>query len=482
MQYTFKRFALTLLTVVVFILPGLGQQVNSLYFMRSVPQIYQINPAFQPECNTFIGLPGVSPIQIKVENSTFGLEDVLMYDGTDSLITFLHPDADKQKFLDLLKDRNYFNTELSTDIASMGFRKGDSYITFDIKERFDAKFSLPGDLFRFPIIGFDSATLYDFNNLSIETNLFMEFSMGLSHKFGDKLTIGWRGKLLFGQASFKTEKFDFTMDNQSDSILIHSNVSFNASVPYLNDYVETGQNLPLEVIFEPFQNEFDNFDFPMGDIPKVVLNPKNFGLAMDVGVDYRATEWLQVSASLIDFGRVKWQSNVFNFSHNENYTFRGIEFDINDENFGDSFLDSLESQFNQFDASETEYVTWLPAKLYVGAAFYPHPKISFGLLSRTQFYDGDISQQFTGSLNLYPIRMLSTTFSYSIIDGYYQNLGLGLALKAGPFNLYMISDTGASSAFWPTKARYVNFKMGMNLFFGCAKTKKAEKVDRPLID
>ena len=59
----------------------------------------------------------------------------------------------------ILKDRNYFSTEFSTDLASIGYRKEDSYITLDIRERMDANFSLPGDLFRLPLIGPDSATV-----------------------------------------------------------------------------------------------------------------------------------------------------------------------------------------------------------------------------------------------------------------------------------------------------------------------------------
>jgi len=483
MQNITRKQLLILIVLSFSFLTSFAQRANTLYFMRGVPQVYQVNPAIQPDCKFFLGLPGVAPLQVKAENSTFGIDDILSYDASqDSLITFLHPNADKQAFLDILKERNYVGTEFSTSLASFGYAQGKSFVSFDIRERFDAVFSLPGDLFRLPLIGPDSGTFYDFNGMGVNAKTFMQFSLGISHKFTDKLTIGWRGKLLFGQAAINTDQFDFTINNMSDSILIHSNPSFNASVPYLSDYVATGQNVPMDVIFQPFQDEFDNFDFPIDEIPGKVVNPKNFGMAMDLGVDYRATDWLQVSASVVDFGRIKWKQDVFNLTHDKDLTYKGVEFDITEDDFGESFLDSLESDLNQFSASETDFVTWLPTKLYIGAAFYPLERLSFGVLSRTMFYDGDIRQQFTASLNMYPIRMISTTFTYSIIDGYYNNLGFGLALKAGPLNMYLMTDTGPSATFWPTDARYANFKIGFNIMVGGPKRNAKDKVDRPLID
>ncbi len=157
-----------------------------------------------------------------------------------------------------------------------------------------------------------------------------------------------------------------------------------------------------------------------------------------------------------------------------------------DQDFLQTFTDSLSNTFNQFSSSKTKYSTWLPSKIYAGAALYVHPKISFGILSRTDFYKGNVKQQFTASANLYPIRMLSTTFSYSIIDKSYKNLGFGLALKLFPFNFYIISDTGPSVAMWWNEAKYANLRIGMNMMIGYKKVKgKAEKkvhYDMPLID
>ncbi len=281
---------------------------NSLYFMRGVPQQYQVNPAFQPECNKFFGLPGLSPLIVKVQNSPFALKDVVYYNKElDSLITFLHPLGDKQAFLALLNDNNFLNAELFINMASMGFRLNKMYFTFDITERILTQLTYPDDYIRLPIFGPDSGMVYDFNNFGLDINVFNEISMGISRKIGDKLTIGVRGKLMLGQVNLNTKLFDVTLSTNENSWLLHSNISLNTSAPYLADYVSLASMAPIDIIL----GKMDSIDIgnpTPEEIKNMVINPKNFGLGFDIGADYRVTDWLQVSASIIDLGRIKWRN------------------------------------------------------------------------------------------------------------------------------------------------------------------------------
>jgi hypothetical protein len=165
----------------------------------------------------------------------------------------------------------------------------------------------------------------------------------------------------------------------------------------------------------------------------------------------------------------------------DTFAFEGVKVSLDGIDPFQIVLDSL-NQILKFNSTNNPYRTWLPTKVYLGASFYVHPKISFGILSRTEFYNKSLRQQFTMSANLYPIRMISTSFSYSFIEGSYKNIGLGLSLKAAPFNFYLITDTGPSILFWPTEAKYVNLRIGMNLMFGCKKQKSLPKYDMPLVD
>ena len=440
-----------------------------MFFMKGVPQIYQINPAFQPDCNFFIGLPGFAPFTLRVENSPFAIGDVLMYnESLDSLITFLHPLADKEAFLDLLNNNNHINTEYGTSLGSLGFRANNAYVSLDINTRGMTRLSYPDDLVKFPIYGPDSAMFYDFNGLGTNSTVWNEFALGFSYKIGEKFSIGWRGKIMLGAADIQVKNFDVTLATGEEKWDVHSDILVNAALPFLN----VGFDDEGMIDFENVETK----EFPKA-LPSVLANRNNSGLAMDVGFDFKPLNWLQLSASLIDFGSINWKESVYNIKNNADYSFAGLEVSISDDDFLQTLADSLEQTF-KFSATENGYRTVLPTKLYAGFSLYPHPKINFGFLSRTEFLAGDIRQQFTMSANFYPLRMLSAAFSYSIIDGNYKNLGFGLSLKPGPFNFYIITDTMPSAALWPYEARFINIRTGLNLAFGCKKIKKEPKFDR----
>ena len=76
--------------------------------------------------------------------------------------------------------------------------------------------------------------------------------------------------------------------------------------------------------------------------------------------------------------------------------------------------------------------------------------------------------------------MLSGSLSYSMYGNNYMNLGLGLSVRGGPVNIYFITDQAPSAYFWPKEFSSLNFRLGLNLVFGCDAS--GRKKDRPLID
>jgi hypothetical protein len=311
---------------------------------------------------------------------------------------------------------------------------------------------------------------FDFNGLGTNITAYDEFALSISKKINDMITVGARGKMLFGLANVSTSQFDATLSTGEDVWNIHSDIGINASLPF------------LDVIYD----EDGNIDFEKTEvvpdlnkrIPRLMFNPKNFGLALDLGVDVYPMEKLHLSGSIVDFGSIKWRDNPINIESHGDFEFSGVEINLQDTDPWEELLDSLSEEFDYVTTNEA-YRTWLPTKLYLGASYFVHPKISFGLLSRTEFYKKDLRQQFTITSNFFPFRMLSAALSYSIIEGSYNNFGLGLALNAFPFNLYVVTDTGASAYFFPTNTKFVNLRFGMNLVFGCGKK---QKYDIPLVN
>jgi hypothetical protein len=60
----------------------------------------------------------------------------------------------------------------------------------------------------------------------------------------------------------------------------------------------------------------------------------------------------------------------------------------------------------------------------------------------------------------------------------YNNLGLGIGVKAGPFQLYSTADN-LLSPIYPAKASNINLRIGINLLFGTRRNGLNQKIINP---
>jgi hypothetical protein len=187
-----------------------------------------------------------------------------------------------------------------------------------------------------------------------------------------------------------------------------------------------------------------------------------------------------ISASVLDLGFIRWRNYTYNFKQEMDYSFEGVEFTLEEDwDPGEGLLDSLQ-EVTRIQTSQQKYTSFLSSRVYIGAAYELSEKVRFGGVFRTRIHNYRFYNQFTVSANYQPFHMLSGTLSYSIMGNHYMNLGLGLSIRGGPFNIYFITDQAPSVYFWPQELSSLNFRFGFNLVFGCEGG--AHKKDRPLID
>ena len=119
-----KRIKLiTLILIIAFAGLKLSAQVNTMYYMTGVPQSYYLNPATQPGCDLFIGLPIVSSEYLNLYNSTLNFNDIIWTNSsTGELIQPLHPDANIDDFINKFEDENFIRGDWSAILLSFGFR------------------------------------------------------------------------------------------------------------------------------------------------------------------------------------------------------------------------------------------------------------------------------------------------------------------------------------------------------------------------
>jgi len=472
-------------------MPGESQINNSLYFMPGVPQSNRINPAHQPNCNFYLGLPGVSPLRTNISSSSLAYGDLIYpHPSQDSLITFLHPLGSKQPLLDLLQPVNFILSELGVSLLSVGFRTGIGFFSFDVTTRVEGSINYPGDLARLMLNGALEGETYLLDGIGAEMSVFDEISLGWSGTFFDNLTVGARAKALFGVANLSTTNSELSVFTSQDVWNIQSNMLFKSSIPFAEvTYADDG--MLDEIILDEELENFDPTSFSNYSLIRdYAFNSMNFGLGVDIGVDYRPIDKLLVSASVLDLGYVNWKDGVNDVSYQMEYDFTGLEINPFQNPDDLSLGDQIDSSLTQLTDSLSNFLTFTPGgayskrlntKLFVGASFSLTPKISFGVLSRTDFLSEDIAQQFTASANLTTGRFANLSLSYSYINSYYKNIGAGVSFNVGPLNMYLISDNLLNAVIWPQEARSMNLWFGLNLVFGYKKFMNKESTDRPLV-
>ena len=477
-----NKIALILVLVSGAGLQALAQTQNTLYFMNGIPQSNRINPARQPECGFYLGMPVFSPITTQVSSDPLAYKDVIYDHPTeDSLITFLHPLGNKEAFLNKLKPLNIILADTRASVLSIGFGTGAGFFSLDLTTRLEANLNYPGDLARLVLEGAQEGGVYNMDGMGPELSGFDEIAIGWSKAFGNNWKVGIRAKALFGFGNLSITRSEFEVSTSEALWNIDADMELQASLPFAEVVYDEDGMIEDIIIEEEISSSRPSAIF------RQLFNSKNFGLAVDLGVDYKpADRWL-LSASLLDLGYIHWTDEVHKVSFKTDYDYTGLEvnpFDFTgDLSFGD-YVDSSFSAIGDSLAGELEftpggsYNSHLNPKLYIGASWWATPGINFAILSRTDFVRETIYEQLTASANFAAGRMLNFTVSYSFMNNDWKNLGAGIALNAGPFNIFAISDNTINAIFWPSEARSLNLWFGLNLVFGYNRFKQE---DRPLI-
>ena len=87
----------------------------------NLPQNHLVNPALRPSNSVYIGLPVLSGINLNINNNFVNFSDVIMKgQPKDSIISFLHPDYDVDKFIAKIKDKNSLEPETTIQLLGSG--------------------------------------------------------------------------------------------------------------------------------------------------------------------------------------------------------------------------------------------------------------------------------------------------------------------------------------------------------------------------
>jgi hypothetical protein len=445
-----RRFLTVLIIAAGWGTNAFAQHENTLHFMQSIPQSGYNNPALMPNYKVSIGLPGISSTAVSFANTGFNYKDVVN-----------KKDEDGNDWINLndvysgLKKKNFTKVSASTDLFSLGVRvNGRMHMTFNVTDKVNARLLLPKDLFwlingNAPEVAGTTLQM----GPKLDAMHYREYGLSTSYRIDDKLTIGIRGKMLFGKSNVHTEESIWTLTTGTEMYELAVKGSANIQTAGIDKYLGDDE-------------DFDAKDY--------LMNKNNKGFAFDFGATYKIKDRLTLGLSIVDLGSIKWKDNVKNYvlpPGQASYEFDG--FDIKNEEDLEAIGDSIDAKF-KFQENTKAYRTGLPTKFYLSANYSLLRNCYLGMVVFGEIYQKTVSPSFSASIGKDFGRTLSLSLSYTAANRSTNQFGAGFAIKLWPMQIYFISDNIIGAGLAYKKAQDLNARVGINFLFGRVKTQEKQ--------
>ena len=457
-----------------------AQYANTLYFMTEIAERNNMNPAFTPSCNFYLDFIFLPNVYFSFGNDNFIMRDFI-YNQNGKTQTFLSSKESLELFFKNLQPTTTINFNYNLNILSFGFQVKKSYFTFDLGLNMDVATYLPSDLLKFALYGTpdpNGINTFNLSQLGIDASLYSNAAIGYMYKINKQLTIGAKAKLLMGYANINTSINKLNLNASRQEWSLETDGTINASLPIRFNTLENGN-----IDFGSIQMNSAN------ELLELLYNPAGIGAAIDLGIKYEPVKNLVFSASVTDLGMIYWSRNSFSASMQGSHSIDElIDYTLGDTLSTDAIVDKFTGLGNEIlnsmhtDGENKPYKSMLRGNFFLGAEYgILKNRISLGVVNRLKFKDTHLQDEVTVALNLRPIHWFNATVSHSFINGHLGTLGLGLNVKAGIMNMYIIADyiptsyaqiplgdnaltfndkTILSNVFIPNRTQMCNVQMG----------------------
>ncbi len=439
----------TLFLLVLFVSNAQAQSGISLYHLTN--HTYQgnnFNPAFFPDGKFFLGIPAISGIYVDV-NSPVSYKDLAGVDEQGGKFW------DFGNFVDLAENRNYIQAEAEVSTLYMGFRPKSTFgWSVFVRERITANGFYGDDEVQFAwngnagLVGRD----VDISSTLVDARYYREYGLGLWTSIPNKaINMGVRVKYLNGMISAITDsKFDGTVEVGSD--YAHR---FDLSSATVNT---SGLNI-----------------LDSDELSSHLISNGNIGFGVDLGTHWKINEYVSAAVSVNDLGFIRWKVDPENYLLLDTaFVFEGVS-DLKElDNFGEA-LDSLLEKF--VDTTTTRsYTTGLNTRAFGSMFLQLTPNDLFSATMAGYWVQDQVKMQYALGYTRTVGDILSASVNVIRTPQQGFDVGVGLAAKFGPVQMYMASDKLARIWNVP-ETQSVNLRFGINFVFGKPKTVKDDKKD-----
>lgn len=389
-------------------------QLRTSYFMNGSTQRYDMNPALSPK-RGYIALPVAGAIHAGLETNFLSADNFFYPNGEgNGVVTYMHKSVSAEEFLKRLPDVNNLEIGLNDQIFGIGNYFSGGFWSVGIRLRSETNVDIPKDFFA--LTKTLSQGTYDIAGMGVESNNFIEASLGYTFPVQDVFTLGFRAKLLLGLAHVSAKIDKLSVEIGEEAYRAEMAGTVNTNITGFNF-----QDVEGELTMDSFLGHVTNFQN---------FNPANInsiGFAVDAGIEWTfRDEEIRLSAAINDLGFNAWNANSAFCATVDNIVFAFEGFDLDMENTEVKF-ESPESITLQPTAVVDNNKRNLHSSIVVGCEYnFLNDLIGVGALWNMKLYDNRKWNSIGGNVTFRPTTWLTASASYSWVN----SLGvLGMALN-----------------------------------------------------
>ncbi len=418
-----------------------------------------LNPGADYEQTTFhVSIPVLSNIYASAGNSVLNV---------DNLFNATNFNTNVASALDRISSKDVVAFNQKLDLINIGFKHKNRYYTAGVYQESDGVLNFPKDLMELAYFGnAGQDRSYDIGEINFRANLQTVFHLGVNQKMNDKLRLGVRGKLYTSSVNIRSVRNSgqFNTGPGDSGILLEQSIS-NLNLSFDSTGLENGDELS----------------------PGNILIGSNYGLGLDFGLSYDLNRRWELTASLLDLGFIYFSKNTRRDASRGFFEYDGLPIQFPEFSQGDdliTYYQNLGDEIEQNLPTETTsgaYTYVQPAKLNLGLSY------NFGgeanrcdcrlkpagkregnqTLSFHAFTMVSAGNLFYSLKTMYERSFWKTVYakvSFGIDQFNQPNFGGGLAINAGPVNLFAnVNRLNHFSNIYNAEA--LAYQFGMNLKF-----------------
>ncbi|MDR1563222.1 MAG: DUF5723 family protein [Dysgonamonadaceae bacterium] len=424
-----------------------AQFLRTSFLMDDSHYRMKLNPALVPS-HGYVDLPVIGNFNVTASSNTLGSQDIIDVFDTDNNNG---NSLTSNSLYDRLEESNRMNLALNSEFLSFGWWKGKNFWSVNAGLRLDIGAQVPKSMFSL-FRDFQDLADIDWGNYNmgikdegLYLNAYTELGVGYAREITESLTVGGKLKLLLGMGNLNMQINNISVETRNLNGDILDQATWNNG-----GYGRVKVNAIFESSFAGIKlldrdGEINGYEFETFGIA-------GYGSAVDLGVAYKLTESLTLSAAVNDLGFINWSQNSTN----------SISVDTDREYNKDNYSDFLDIVNNpdlinydlfgfKYEGNTESRTTALYSTIVAGGEYaLLDDKISLGVLSSTHCLKPKTQSELTFGAAYRPFRMLNLAISYSVIQS--AGKSLGLALKLGPLFIgtdyfYLGENTNIVNAF-----------------------------------